>query len=77
VAKGIKGILLCKRFGERGRHLRGSSKALNKTIKRNADPFPEDFYFLLTVKEKAKVVTNCDHLRPPGVKAWKLGLTRS
>src|SRR5207253_6311278 len=30
--------------------------------KRNAERFPADFSFLLTVAEKAEVVTNCDHL---------------
>ena len=38
------------------------NKALNQAIKRNADRFPEDFMFQLTVEEKAEVVANCDHL---------------
>lgn len=39
-----------------------STKALNQAVKRNADRFPEDFSFRMTAKEKAEVVTNCDHL---------------
>lgn len=39
-----------------------STKALNQAVKRNADRFPNDFMFRLTQKEKAEVVTNCDHL---------------
>ena len=38
------------------------TKALNQAVRRNADRFPEDFIFQLTVAEKADVVTNCDHL---------------
>lgn len=38
------------------------TKVLNQAVKRNADRFPEDFRFQLTKNEKAKVVTNCDHL---------------
>jgi hypothetical protein len=38
------------------------NKALNQAVKRNIDRFPSDFYFQLTGAEKAKVVTNCDHL---------------
>jgi ORF6N domain len=39
-----------------------TTKALNQAVKRNMDRFPEDFMFRLTAKEKAEVVTNCDHL---------------
>ena len=39
-----------------------TTKALNQAVKRNADRFPADFSFLLTDLEKAKVVTDCDHL---------------
>ena len=39
-----------------------STKALNQAVKRNASRFPVDFMFQLTEAEKAKVVTNCDHL---------------
>lgn len=38
------------------------TKALNQAVKRNADRFPSDFMFQLDTDEKAKVVTNCDHL---------------
>jgi len=38
------------------------TKVLNQAIKRNIERFPEDFLFRLTEKEKAEVVTNCDHL---------------
>jgi len=38
------------------------TKRLNEQVKRNADRFPEDFMFQLTVEEKAEVVANCDHL---------------
>lgn len=38
------------------------TKRLNEQVKRNADRFPEDFRFQLTVREKAEVVANCDHL---------------
>lgn len=40
-----------------------STKALNQAVKRNSGRFPEDFVFRLTVDEKTKVVTICDHLR--------------
>lgn len=40
------------------------TKALNQAIKRNASRFPADFLFQLTADEKARVVTNCDHLQP-------------
>lgn len=40
-----------------------STKALNQAVKRNKERFPPDFKFRLTNKEKAEVVTNCDHLR--------------
>jgi hypothetical protein len=39
-----------------------STKRLNEQVKRNRDRFPEDFMFQLSVDEKLKVVTNCDHL---------------
>jgi len=38
------------------------TKALNQAVRRNADRFPADFAFRLTLKEKTEVVTNCDHL---------------
>jgi hypothetical protein len=38
------------------------TKALNQAVKRNAARFPTDFMFQLNADEKAKVVTNCDHL---------------
>jgi len=40
-----------------------STKALNRAVKRNRGRFPSDFMFQLTRREKAEVVTNCDHLR--------------
>jgi phage regulator Rha-like protein len=39
-----------------------TTKVLNQAVKRNAIRFPEDFMFQLTEREKAEVVTNCDHL---------------
>ena len=39
-----------------------STKALNQAVKRNIERFPDGFMFRLTEKEKAKVVTICDHL---------------
>ena len=39
-----------------------TTKALNQAVRRNQDRFPGDFMFQLTVEEKTKVVTNCDHL---------------
>ncbi len=39
------------------------TKALNQAVKRNQDRFPPDFMFQLTRREKAEVVTNCDHLQ--------------
>lgn len=38
------------------------TRALNQAVRRNADRFPEDFVFQLTEEEKAKVITECDHL---------------
>jgi hypothetical protein len=38
------------------------TKALNQAVKRNRERFPPDFMFRLTSREKAKVVTDCDHL---------------
>jgi hypothetical protein len=40
-----------------------STKVLNQAVKRNKDRFPDEFMFRLTKEEKAKVVTNCDHLK--------------
>jgi hypothetical protein len=40
-----------------------STKALNQAVKRNRGRFPADFMFQLNRREKAEVVTNCDHLR--------------
>lgn len=40
-----------------------TTKRLNEQVKRNADRFPADFMFRLTVREKAEVVANCDHLQ--------------
>ena len=40
-----------------------STKRLNQQVKRNLERFPADFMFQLTVREKKKVVTNCDHLK--------------
>ncbi|MBU0579920.1 MAG: ORF6N domain-containing protein [Candidatus Margulisbacteria bacterium] len=39
------------------------TKVLNQAVKRNLSRFPKDFMFKLTEKEKAEVVTNCDHLK--------------
>ena len=39
-----------------------STKVLNQAVKRNQKRFPPDFMFRLTVREKRKVVTDCDHL---------------
>ena len=38
------------------------TRALNQAVRLNADRFPEDFVFQLTEEEKAKVITECDHL---------------
>ncbi|HEV2851427.1 MAG TPA: ORF6N domain-containing protein [Thermoanaerobaculia bacterium] len=38
------------------------TKVLNQAVKRNRERFPPDFMFRLTRREKAKVVTDCDHL---------------
>lgn len=38
------------------------TKVLNQAVKRHINRFPPDFMIRLTVKEKAEVVTNCDHL---------------
>lgn len=40
-----------------------TTKALNQAVRRNARRFPADFMFRLTKREKAEVVTICDHLR--------------
>jgi len=39
-----------------------TTKALNQAVKRNSKRFPHHFMFQLTVEEKRKVVTDCDHL---------------
>jgi hypothetical protein len=39
------------------------TKRLNEQVRRNANRFPDDFMFQLTVEEKAEVVANCDHLQ--------------
>jgi hypothetical protein len=39
-----------------------ATKVLNQAVKRNAERFPEDFVFQLSLDEKAEVVTICDHL---------------
>ena len=39
-----------------------ATKVLNQAVKRNLDRFPPDFMFPLTRAEKARVVTDCDHL---------------
>jgi len=39
------------------------TKRLNEQAKRNADRFPSDFTFQLTLDEKSEVVANCDHLK--------------
>jgi hypothetical protein len=38
------------------------TKRLNEQVKRNANRFPADFMFQLSLEEKAEVVANCDHL---------------
>ena len=38
------------------------TRALNQAVKRNRERFPGDFVFSLSVVEKEKVITNCDHL---------------
>lgn len=40
-----------------------TTKRLNEQVKRNAKRFPPDFMFQLNIKEKEKVVANCDHLK--------------
>jgi hypothetical protein len=40
-----------------------TTKRLNEQVKRNPDRFPPDFMFQLSVREKAEVVANCDHLK--------------
>lgn len=41
-----------------------STMALNQSVKRNIDRFPEDFMFRLTKAERDEVITICDNLRP-------------
>jgi hypothetical protein len=36
------------------------TRALNQAVKRNAERFPADFAFRLTVAEKTELVTDCD-----------------
>ena len=45
------------------------TKALNQSVKRNIERFPNDFMFQLTEEEKSELVTNCDHqsLRIPTI----------
>lgn len=38
------------------------TKALNQAVRRNLERFPADFVFRLSRRERAGVVTNCDHL---------------
>lgn len=40
-----------------------TTKALNQSVRRNRDRFPDEFLFVLSETEKLEVVTNCDHLR--------------
>ncbi len=40
-----------------------STKVLNQAVKRNLKRFPGDFMFQLSLSEKNKVVTICDHLK--------------
>jgi len=40
-----------------------TTKALNQSVRRNRDRFPDEFLFVLAEAEKLQVVTNCDHLR--------------
>ena len=39
------------------------TRAINQAVRRNPDRFPRDFCFPLTLEEKEKVITNCDHLQ--------------
>lgn len=39
------------------------TRALNQAVRRNLDRFPDDFRFQLTLPEKTKVITDCDHLQ--------------
>ncbi|MFH1959193.1 MAG: ORF6N domain-containing protein [Patescibacteria group bacterium] len=39
------------------------TKVLNQAVKRNIGRFPKEFRFQLTIKEKNKLVTNCDRLK--------------
>lgn len=58
VIRGLKGMIdadLAELYGV-------PTKRLNEQVKRNAERFPADFMFQLTVEEKVEVVTNCDHL---------------
>ena len=40
-----------------------TTKRLNEQVKRNRERFPAEFMLRLTIREKAEVVANCDHLR--------------
>ncbi len=37
------------------------NKVLNQAVKRNIERFPNSFRFQLTLDEKDKLATNCDH----------------
>jgi ORF6N domain len=39
------------------------TKKVNQAVNRNEDKFPDGYVIELTPKEKAEVVTNCDHLK--------------
>lgn len=39
-----------------------TTRRLKEQVRRNPDRFPSDFMFKLTLREKAGVVANCDHL---------------
>ena len=38
------------------------TRVLNQAVKRNRERFPGDFVFSLSLPEKEKVITDCDHL---------------
>jgi hypothetical protein len=40
-----------------------TTKRLNEQVKRNRERFPAEFMLRLTIREKAEVVANCDHLK--------------
>lgn len=39
------------------------TREINQAVSRNEDKFPEGYLIELTSKEKAEVITNCDHLQ--------------